>query len=551
MKPGRTFPLVLAIAIVASVVGLFAGPLRAPDEIREAEIAREMAISGDYVLPRLCGDPFLEHPPLQYALMALSFKVFGVGDIAARVPSAIFGFLLILVIHALGRRAGGDRAGLLGALAWLSTRAYHQYGTRGMVDVPLTLFVALGYFSFVLALTRIRETPEGEHPRGVFPAVLLIYAAAAMAQLTKGPVGLILIAGPVVAGLVLTRSFVLLRTSAHLLGIVVLFVPLAVWVLLLRSHGGPEAFETFFYQNFLYRIFPVAEYVGGHQHGPLYYFAGLPGMALPWLLTLPAVLVCFVFRRRPADAAGTIPFFLALVFPMGVLLLSVPGTKRPLYLLPLVPPLCAATGVWLALRAKTPGFSRLERVTWGVLGVPFALGNGLLTLLASVLLAPALLLFPRALTVAAGSRAILKRGVLATRNLVGARAARRGPAIAWTLAIVTLVAMIVMPRLGSRTFDLTPLAREIRTAGVLGPDLVTYNFGERDRAALSFRTRAIFPNLVYPGDLIDFLDVRESGYLAARRGDGALDLGRHEHRFERMKDWTIGDRVYDLYRFTK
>ncbi len=555
MTPARTFRLVLAVAIVTSALGLFAGPLRAPDEIRTAEIAREMAVTGDYLVPRLCGDLFVEHPPLQYALMGASFDLFGVTDVAARVPSAIFGFLLILVIYALGRKAGGERAGLFGVLAWLSLHGFYQYGTRGMVDVPLTLFTALAWLGFVLALTRVREAPAGEGRKGIFAAVLLIYAAAAMAQLSKGPVGLVFIAGPVLAGVLLTRSFFLWRTTAHLFGLLLLFAPLAIWVGLLRSRGGQDAFEMFVYQSFLYRIIPVKGYLGGHQHGPLYYFSHLPGMALPWLIALPAVLTGLLTgllaRRRPADAKQSVACFLAAVFPVGLLLLSIPGTKRPLYLLPLLPALAAATGVWIALRAKAPATSRLDQVTFVILGLPIAAALGILTGIAAALVAPIHLLSPRTASTRIRAGGLLRRGFSTARELIGTRAASRSPVTVWTMAIATVLGLVVVPHIGSHASDLTPLAREVETAGVLGPDLVSYDFRERDRAVISFRTGVIVPNFDFPGDLARFLDSRESGHLVARRGKGDLKLGAHERRFTRLKTWSIGRRTYDLYRFTK
>src|ERR1700752_789435 len=77
-----------------------------PDEPRYAWIARDMAETGDFITPRLYGQPWFEKPPLYYWGAAISFKLFGVSEFAARLPSAIAAAMGTL------------------ALAWLAGRVY-------------------------------------------------------------------------------------------------------------------------------------------------------------------------------------------------------------------------------------------------------------------------------------------------------------------------------------------------------------------------------------------------------------------------------------------
>src|ERR1700732_2977990 len=100
-------------AIIAALVvfvclfsGLGAIGLVGPDEPRYAWIARAMAETSDWVTPRLYGKPWFEKPPLYYWGAALSFKLFGVSEAAARLPSAVSALLATL------------------ALAWLALRIY-------------------------------------------------------------------------------------------------------------------------------------------------------------------------------------------------------------------------------------------------------------------------------------------------------------------------------------------------------------------------------------------------------------------------------------------
>src|SRR3954470_5744879 len=113
----------LAAAVVLAALVSFAGvgshSLWTPDEPRDASIGLTMLRSGDYIVPRLGDEAFLEKPPPYWWTQAASYRLFGATDAAARVPSALFGTLSLLVTYALGARLGGPRAGLLalGALA--------------------------------------------------------------------------------------------------------------------------------------------------------------------------------------------------------------------------------------------------------------------------------------------------------------------------------------------------------------------------------------------------------------------------------------------------
>ena len=110
------------LALAAALIwfaGLDARRLQHPDEGRYAEIAREMAVSGDFVTPRLNDLKYFEKPPLQYWAGALTFKAFGVTEWTARLPAALAGFLAVLVVGWTGARLAGPTTGAYAALALL------------------------------------------------------------------------------------------------------------------------------------------------------------------------------------------------------------------------------------------------------------------------------------------------------------------------------------------------------------------------------------------------------------------------------------------------
>src|SRR3954467_5136543 len=112
MLARTSFLLVLAVAFLLGLAPVVSHSLWTPDEPTGAGIGRAMAESGDWIVPRLNGKPFLEKPPLYWWALAGSLRLLGMSDTAARVPSALFTVLTLLVVWVAGIRLGGPREGL-------------------------------------------------------------------------------------------------------------------------------------------------------------------------------------------------------------------------------------------------------------------------------------------------------------------------------------------------------------------------------------------------------------------------------------------------------
>lgn len=167
-------------------------------ESRRAEVSREMVVNGDWIVPRLNGQVFATKPPLGYWLMAASFRWTGrVDEWAARLPSALCGWLTVLATYIIGRRLWGHTAGLLSA-AFLATGALFQWYARSAgLDMPLTCLTTLTLLGFIVS----HVVPR----RGQVGWGLFIGVALGLATLTKGPIGLSIPLLPMVGWLAIAK----------------------------------------------------------------------------------------------------------------------------------------------------------------------------------------------------------------------------------------------------------------------------------------------------------------------------------------------------------
>lgn len=335
--PGSTArDLLLIVALTAPLLWLGLGNHHfwLADEPFVAEVAREMHASGDFLVPRLNGEPFLEKPPLHYAAVALSFRLFGVTPLAARLPSALAGLLTVCLTYVLGRRLFGRRAAIMGALLLPTFFLTYYVAHYCLVDATLVLCVTGAFAAGAYAF--------GEDARPwAAPAV---YAAAALAFLAKGFVGPLMIALGFLAFVVMRGARTTVRPARHVLGLAAVVAVVAAWAAALERAGGAAFVREALLANSIGRIFPIAGLVPRHDtlatHATSGYalLLGLMGNVAPWT---PAVLWLLIpARLRGAPAATATAWgrrFLGTIVIADLVALALAHNKRGMYLLPLYP----------------------------------------------------------------------------------------------------------------------------------------------------------------------------------------------------------------------
>ncbi len=244
-SPGRIQLIIVVAAALFFVPGLGAVHLFDWDEINFAEIAREMIVTGNWAQPRIDYLPFHEKPPLFIWLQALSMKVFGVGEFAARLPNAVCGAITLLVLFRIGSRVRGHVFGMLWALAYVGSILPHLYFRSGIIDPWFNLFIFLG-IDALISLVREEQPPSTGHGRKY---AMLAGCYLGLAVMTKGPVG-ILVPGITVAVFWLRSKFANLISITNIgIAASLFLITVGAWAIVDLLRNGPEFITGFFWRQ--------------------------------------------------------------------------------------------------------------------------------------------------------------------------------------------------------------------------------------------------------------------------------------------------------------
>jgi 4-amino-4-deoxy-L-arabinose transferase-like glycosyltransferase len=483
-------PAAAALALLLlALLGCNRG-LWTPDEPREAEISREMALAPG-VIPTLNGQRFIEKPPLYYWTVAALFRLTGGASVlAARSVSVLAGAATLALLVAWGSAAHSRAAGWLSAIMLATSVQFMVSSHWVLIDPLLMLTTTVAAWAAWELLAR----------RDSSALRLLLYLALVLALWIKGLIGPVLIG----AGLV---GYVIVDRPAHwrrlhpiagisVLTLAVLLLGLSIW-----KQGGDAALWEWAYVNHVQRLTNPG--ITGHRQPLLYYSWTLPYAMLPWLLPLIEALRPAHWRRvsvpglpRMSDPAR----FGALMCAAMLALLSISATKRETYLLPLLPLLF----LWLGIRSYDWWQDWQLRDTRGI-GVLWWLQVLLLSVYA--LAAPvAAWIWLRAFN--PWVLAALLFSALCTIYLwlttANAQRARAGPAALACAFAGSAVALALAPMLLNDTKDMGPFVRWVGQQLPAGQAVYATSVDETLAAEIPFYTgRAVVPldiqRLLQPG----------------------------------------------------
>ena len=340
----------MVLAAVALGWNLNGYRLLDPDEGRNAEVAREMAQSRDYVVPHLDGLPYLDKPIVYFAAAAGLMALLGPTETAARLPAYLATLATIVLLMWFARRRWGEEAAWLAGLAYATMVLPLAYARAAIFDSTLTLCTTAAILWFF----------EG------WP--IAAWAALGVGALTKGPIALALGLLAILPHALATGAPV--RRLFPWRGLAVFGLVTLPWVAAVTARH-PE-FPAYVVVRETWQRLVTPSF---HRTAPFWYFLPIvPVAAFPWIVPALAGLRRWrdVWRARRAPAASEPLLFAAWVL-VPLVFLSLNQSKLPQYALPLMPAFALAATRTLITRG-------MDTVARGYGAVACVAGLGLVAL---------------------------------------------------------------------------------------------------------------------------------------------------------------------------
>ncbi len=323
----------------------------------QAQIARNMVSSGDWVTARLDGVAYLEKPPLLYWMIGVAYKILGAHDWVSRIPVALSAIGLCWVTVAFGIWAFGQRAGFYAGLCMSTCIGLFLFTRILLPDALLTMAIALSLWAMLRALD-----VEERQPR-LWAAVFAVCLAVGL--LLKSLIGVVFPIGAVVLYLLFTRQLFSAYAWKRLrpfTGLAIILLIAAPWHILatlrnppywswsMRSAPGEyHGFLWFFVINEQLLRFLNLRYPRDYDTVPpvLFWLFNLIWL-FPWSVYLPAT---FRLSYRPVDRAGKTRL-LALCLIGFVMVFFTFSTTQEYYSMPIYPAMALLLGSAMASEGK-------------------------------------------------------------------------------------------------------------------------------------------------------------------------------------------------------
>ena len=338
-------------------IGLGAYPLLDPDEPVYGQVAKEMVRSGGWLTPHYNGHFWFDKPPLHYWLSAASMKVFGVNELAARLPSAIMAVLVVLLVYLLASHDFGKRVGIFAAIVMATCLQQIILARAAVTDMTFV-------FCLIFALYSYRRWLTSESTLWA----ALCGVATGLGMLTKGPVAPLLLSVTFVIHLYWTRKLSRLKSLDTLVAVAaVLIVGLPWFAAMYHLHRVDFVNDFIIKNNFQRFLRPEHAKVTGHWYS---YFMNIPILFVfffPW-----SVFLIQSIRKCARINDGT---KLAIVWSVIVFgFFSLSKTQLVTYIFPLYPAIAVLVGVFL----EAASVRDIHKPLYAGLGASIALAAGLI-----------------------------------------------------------------------------------------------------------------------------------------------------------------------------
>lgn len=315
LKNARDLFVIVVVGLTLYLPYLGQQHYLASHEMRHAEIAREMASSGDMVVSTLLGHRYADKPPGLYIAVASLYRMNNGPSLAlARAPSVSAAISAAVALYLLALLFDDRRCALLAALGLMSIGGYSAMARDARPDMAMTatLLIACLCAGYGMA-------SKSAARRAILFGMAGI--ACAVSILVKGPVGPVCFA-IFVGAATLDRSLKFPILSEWVILVGAMLAVLSIWIIpaFLRDHGA--------YLMAMLQQRDLSMTPDNKTHSPVWYVGVVPQRFLPFTLFCP--LLIFDVRSRGWRPALTTALLLLVI-------LSVAPKKRVQYPLPVYP----------------------------------------------------------------------------------------------------------------------------------------------------------------------------------------------------------------------
>jgi len=320
--------LFAALFLAVQFASLFSPPLMDDVDAAHAQAAQHFAETGDWVTTKINGIRYIEKPPLPYWFSGVLYRVFGENTFATHLPNALAMLGLTWLAWIWARRIWGPRAGLYAGLAVLTSIGPFLFTRFIIPEAQLSLFLLLALYWLLTGM-------ESSQPLRIYG----MWAAVALALLTKGMIAPVFFIGAAVPYLLLTGQWRRWRVLRPVTGFLLFLAIAAPWHIMVglanpdQGHpignhptlGNVHGFWYFYFVNEHWLRFFGQRYPHDYNKLPgfAYWILHLVWL-FPWSLFLPA-LVALAWKTRQQwllhvkqDAGQTVDFYLDHAQQLGV-----------------------------------------------------------------------------------------------------------------------------------------------------------------------------------------------------------------------------------------
>lgn len=315
--------------------------------------ARMMVETQKFLLPHAPHEQALNKPPLQNWLIGLSYMIFGFSHGASRVPSALCGLGVLILVYILGLRLRDQCVGLAASAMLATSYIFWSFSRLCMPDMLLTFCITAALFCWILVLT--------DQTKHAHLFALIGSGAVGIGFLAKGPVAIVMALLPICLEIMITRDLHILKRLKFIQGSVVFLLVAAPYFLLVYVVDGVEPLQNFFIKENLGR------FAGSTYHTSsimfVYEVSALLANFAPWT-PLFLISLCSLGRWRKLDTLTQRQLRLLFLWVISpIVFFSLSSFKLDYYFLPAMPAValivaqCFLQEGVLPLWAKRGGFT--------------------------------------------------------------------------------------------------------------------------------------------------------------------------------------------------